>query len=125
MTGDARGERADRDQDRSREARWRVAEAGAANEEEDLSQAARESDEQPRMDEEQDLADPGVTEASRSGWVVLVDGVRSSFEIPDDELPRPGTVLAVGGERARVDYIAPSEDGRPLISATRIGSTSD
>jgi hypothetical protein len=63
----------------------------------------------------------GVLEASTSPWVVLLDGVRHACEIPDDEPPRPGTRLMVGDEPARVDYIATSEDGRPIISATRIG----
>ena len=39
-------ERAHRDQDRSEEAHWQVAEAGAESEEERLSETARQSDKQ-------------------------------------------------------------------------------
>ena len=41
-------ERADRDKDRSEEAHWRVAEAGAEKEEERLLEAASQSDEQQK-----------------------------------------------------------------------------
>jgi hypothetical protein len=117
VTGHVREECADRDQERSREARWQVAEVGAANEEEELLRACV-SDEQHGLHTKQDVAKHGVAKVPSSSWVVLVDGVPHGCEIPNDELPRPGTSLVVDGNRVRVDYIATSEDGRPLINAT-------
>jgi hypothetical protein len=58
MTDEKQGqERADRDQERSEEAHWRVAEAGA-EEEERLTEAARRSDEQ-QDDRENEAGMPG------------------------------------------------------------------
>ena len=52
-------------------------------------------------------------------WEVLLDGAHHKCPLPNDEPPRPGQVRMLGDVLARVDYIATTEEGNPVISATR------